>query len=433
MLLFFALQNNPAYTGPVVASTTGSTGTASNNFTLNMPSTRPDGDLYVAFLITDSPVNTQIQDQASWKLLRKVEGNADAIWVGYRKGASEPASYTFTSTGNAEEWSGAVVRVTGANAGAPIHIAELSNGGAGTSAAPPLPSLPVTLGQCLALGFAGTDQNSTSTPYGPTEFWTELLQQEDGAANCLLQLASLQLAAPTTVSGATFTLSAARNWLTVGVVISPAAATTTADLDATWSADVRDDGSKFPGDGDDGPSLNPTGSHVSRNAEKFDISPIPSTATINKVELLIETHGSLGDISALIWRHGPYNGDGITGDPQTDSGATTYSRLSNTSDNYGTFTDYRTNGQTLVDLGSAAVTDLQAARTAGSLFAVSTMFTNETVGGALQAALWGEYTDANPWLRPKLRVTYTPAVSTGNPALISEFVRRSVQLSYLVR
>ena len=178
-------------------------------------------------------------------------------------------------------------------------------------------------------------------------------------------------------------------------------------LTSQWGADTdsfdyfADDGSDWAGvtefEGDFFPL---------RTVNRFDVSSIPSGASISKVELIVEVSATPNDVSARSWYIGPYNGDG-QGDPETDGASTGFTRCDVSADNYGTTTAFRTTGVKTIDLGTAPASDLIAAISAASDFSVAIQMVGDTGISADSYSELAEYTDAtNP---PKLQVTFGPS------------------------
>ena len=175
-------------------------------------------------------------------------------------------------------------------------------------------------------------------------------------------------------------------------------------LDATWGADVDNGGTKAPDDGSDWCGNGAGG--IYRVANKFDITSLSASATVSKVELIIEV-AAVNNASNTYWDLDGYNGDGQA-NPEADSGATMYTSCENTGTYVTNTTDFRTTGVKTIDLGATAIADVEAARDAGVIFSVAIQLgsTGDTENtGASNRCEFSEYTDAtNP---PKLRITYS--------------------------
>jgi len=170
-------------------------------------------------------------------------------------------------------------------------------------------------------------------------------------------------------------------------------------VNADWGSDVRSDGTKGHLDGDDFAGNDGT-SATWRWAQKFDLSAISGTVT--KVELIVNVVAVPG--SGSTWDVGPYGTNGQD-DPEADSGATMYSRCLNSGQYVNDTTVFATTGSKTLDLGSTAVSHVQAAL--GGIFSVSCVYNDTSTASA--GATIEEYSgESNP---PELCVTWTPSAS----------------------
>lgn len=108
-------------------SATLSSGTENNVCTVNMPATRPDGDLYICFLCKDDTNN--VTDPAGWNELVNGDVGTGSGYIGWRIGSSEPATYSWTHGGGSESWNGCVIRYSGVNASTPFGSQTITPGG----------------------------------------------------------------------------------------------------------------------------------------------------------------------------------------------------------------------------------------------------------------------------------------------------------------
>lgn len=101
--------------------------------TFNMPATRPDGDLYLAFVMSDGLQGVSLSFSGWNRVLGGQEGSV-CVATFWRIGSSEPASYT--GAGNSEQFVIFVVRVSGADATTPVAVDFDSTGNSATAVAP---------------------------------------------------------------------------------------------------------------------------------------------------------------------------------------------------------------------------------------------------------------------------------------------------------
>lgn len=160
---------------------------------------------------------------------------------------------------------------------------------------------------------------------------------------------------------------------------------------------------KYTGDMWSGPADNNT-THVWRAALRFSLVDLPAGSTVTNVAFSIDvnTAGGAGEE----WYIGPYNADG-TGNPETDSGATTTTRCDVSGDYYTNTADFTSTGvKTFSDLGATARTDV-AAQAEGTFsiairqVAESTAYTYADLDGTTTL--------------PVLTIDYTTGGGSGNP------------------
>jgi hypothetical protein len=108
-------------------SATLSSNTENNVCTVNMPSTRPDGDLYICLLCKDDTSN--VTDPAGWNEIVNGDVGTGAGYIGWRFGSSEPATYSFTHSGSSESWNGVVIRYSGVKPTTPFGSQTITPGG----------------------------------------------------------------------------------------------------------------------------------------------------------------------------------------------------------------------------------------------------------------------------------------------------------------
>ncbi len=190
-----------------------------NDFTVNMPSVRPDGDLYIAQIVTD--YDTIITHNSS--LWTKIENEAnagsgsDVRFASYwRIGSSEPATYTWNSSLSVL-WIGAIHRISGFDLNNPIHNSSFSTG---MSANPTAPSVNTIIDDCLILRMFGADNNRTVPTYWPSG--TTPIFQEDLGLNSIMSAAAYHNQSLAGSTGtAQFTMEANDKWVAITIAISP--------------------------------------------------------------------------------------------------------------------------------------------------------------------------------------------------------------------
>jgi len=176
------------------------------------------------------------------------------------------------------------------------------------------------------------------------------------------------------------------------------------------SRDLPNAGNKYPNDGfGDGAGF--VGGAIYRVANRFTITTLPTTATVDQVDLAVEINNVGSAVATATWDIGPYNGTG-QGDPEADSGANMYTRCNVSADLYvNDTTQFRTTGpKTFTDLGATANSDVEAARDAGSTFTIAWRASDEGLDNGQCDS--DEYTGTDP---PALTITYTEVGGATNP------------------
>lgn len=149
---------------PWVASATNTAlSTTSTSFAMNMPATRPSGDLYIAIIAHDVSGTTGFSSTpAGWTQLADTREHA-VFW--HTGGVSEPATYSWTKNGNAVQWAGVILRIKDAQA-SPTFTTTTQNSSA--DATPTYPAVtPTSQGSLLLRSASWDDDVITDRGYSP--------------------------------------------------------------------------------------------------------------------------------------------------------------------------------------------------------------------------------------------------------------------------
>ncbi len=161
---------------------------------------------------------------------------------------------------------------------------------------------------------------------------------------------------------------------TGGGTCEPAASACDVTLSATWSADVDDSGLKGSWTSH---SAGPQ-SVIYRVAVRFDLTSLPADQSVDAATLTFNVSYVSSGLETKTWSIGPYGGTG-QGDPEADSGAVMYGLCDVSADAYVSATgDLRTTGEKSFTLPAVALADIDAARDAGTVFAVAVAMDDET-------------------------------------------------------
>jgi hypothetical protein len=206
--------------------TESSTPTASTSHIVNMPATRPDGQLYIHIGATGSTAATWTQ--TGWTELLD-EGLANSLTIAYRLGSSEPASYTFTTSAVTRS-ADMVYRISGAENPATIPPA-IGTTATATSTTPDPPSITPPSSKdylfiaCFAMAGEQADDNTLVTTF-PTNYTVGQAEKTCGVAGTnlggMLGAAARQLTTGAAENPGTFTAIANALWRAQTIIVHPA-------------------------------------------------------------------------------------------------------------------------------------------------------------------------------------------------------------------
>jgi len=193
----------------------------SYSFVVDMPSFRPDGDLYIAQIAMDSTSGLSSVPSGWTEIEIEVKklGGAGVLFATYWKiGNSEPATYIWSSwTSNL--WVGAIHRISGFDPDNPIHTSFVTTG---KSENPTAPSVTTTIDECLILRMFGAIDGSTNSTYWPSG--TTPIFQDDCGSDPLMNAAAYHTQSLAGNTGtAQFTMGGAGKWVAITIAIKPGA------------------------------------------------------------------------------------------------------------------------------------------------------------------------------------------------------------------
>lgn len=206
----------------MVASVTSTTVNASTGTTLtvNMPATRPDGDLFVCIAMKDDdPSWTSIP--SNWtELFQITDGTQCKMGAWWWIGDSEPASYSLTMDSEVAE--AVVLRIDGANLAVPIDDFDTTTGSSTDATSP---ESVVTQADTLVIRCAVVDRDAiTATPA------TELTKGGGGGAADVGWGVSWELGPASGGTGTAAFANATDEWVAGTIVIAPFVAFTASNL-----------------------------------------------------------------------------------------------------------------------------------------------------------------------------------------------------------
>jgi hypothetical protein len=154
-------------------STTG-TNDQGNSVTINKSSVTVSGDLLVAIIMVQgqNPTITFSTGAGTWTNITTItNGTTSTTMLAYRRiaGASEPASYTFSSSGGNTRWAGAISVYKGADGTTPIEAQSSTNTNVTTDTNPiTLNSVTSTSANARIVTVYGVEHDTTQTFTAPT-------------------------------------------------------------------------------------------------------------------------------------------------------------------------------------------------------------------------------------------------------------------------
>ena len=190
----------------------------SDNFVVDMPSFRPDGDLYIAQIAMDDDEAFNLVPSGWTEIENEFRGGQgpDVRFATYWKiGSLEPATYTWGCS-STRLWIGAIHRIIDFDPDTPIHKSNISTG---EDKYPTAPTVTTTIDDCLILRMFGADDDKTVTgwPSGSTSIF-----QDDCGADSVISAAAYhnQSLAGSTGTGQ-FTMTWIDRWVAITIAIKP--------------------------------------------------------------------------------------------------------------------------------------------------------------------------------------------------------------------
>ncbi len=234
-------------TGPskpqIVAQQETLDGSNGTTFQMNMPTSRPAGDLYIAVMCKDQnagrsvtmtePVGggwTEFADTGEFSGYYKIGSNVS--------GGNEAASYTWTTSAS-EQMAGIIVRVTNFNSSTPVTPTPTTNNSGASNNQPVFPAITPSNDATLIIRAAGADNDNPSAtgwvPSGHTKIGSA---RSSASGGCAYAAASLDTPPASGVSTGTATYadtSITDQWGSGTIAINPATYTTATQTEVSWA------------------------------------------------------------------------------------------------------------------------------------------------------------------------------------------------------
>ena len=228
-------------TKPYIVGSQGSVQASnSGTFTMNMPSVRPAGDLYVALMCRDGAGGT-VNGPSGWTSLSATD--MDEFGGGWYKigtdqgGGNEAASYDWTLSTGTEEWAGVIIRIKGFNSTTPITGTP---GTTNTTGTPTFPATTPGAASSLVVRAIGINDDDPSTrtwvPTGHTKIYSG--SSSTGTGSCGFAAASLNVppaAAASTGTAALTQSSLSDSYGGMSFAINPATVTASNQTSVYWA------------------------------------------------------------------------------------------------------------------------------------------------------------------------------------------------------
>lgn len=209
-------------------------GSNTSTFTMDMPTTRPAGDLYVAVMCHDGTGSPTAPSGGGWTEYADEDEHAAYYKIGTDEGGGNEAA-TYAWTGSSEEWAGVIMRVIGFDA------ADIESGTPGTTNSSGTPTFPATTPDAnatLVIRAVGVDNDAPSdtgwVPTGHTKIDSDTSSSTSG--DCGFAAASLDVSPAASVSTGTASLGEMSD--TYGgssIAINPVSVTEATQTTVDWA------------------------------------------------------------------------------------------------------------------------------------------------------------------------------------------------------
>lgn len=199
----------------------GTSGATTAGLLINKPTGTAAGDIMVAFIGVGYLTLTSITPPSGWTLIDSQLLVSPDMYAYYKvAGASEPASYTWSTTGTTLVMSGGIHRIIGQHATTPINVSAKA---AASAISPVAPTVTTTATNCLVL-IASVQTPATTATYTAPANWDERWDVAGGALLAACSAADTRVFAAAAATGAqtiTSTSALAAQYSAMTVAIAP--------------------------------------------------------------------------------------------------------------------------------------------------------------------------------------------------------------------
>jgi Kelch motif len=222
----------------VVSVTETLDGTDGTSFTMNMPASRPAGDLYIAVFCHDGSSGANVTGPAGggWTEYADLQGHAAYYKIGANiSGGNEAASYQWT--GPNETYAGVIIRVSGFDS-ADVVSGTITTGSSAVSVTPVFPAVTPDTDATLIIRAVGNDADTPSAGAWVPTGHTYLDSGSSGGTPCGYAAASVDTPPLSGVAQAAATFadtSVSDDYGASSIAINAAAVTPTVQTSVQWA------------------------------------------------------------------------------------------------------------------------------------------------------------------------------------------------------
>ena len=203
-----AINPAGAATPPTIQGQQSTTdNTDGTSFIMNMPSTRPAGDLYIALMCHDGDVRVNPPTGGGWTEYADIREHAAYYKIGTDAGGgNEAASYTWNLASGSETFAGVIIRISGFDS-ADVVSGTVGTGSSASNVTPVYPATTPDTNKTLVIRSTGVDDDVPSATSWLPAGHTKIDSSTSGSANdCGFTSAALNNSPASGVSTGTATL-----------------------------------------------------------------------------------------------------------------------------------------------------------------------------------------------------------------------------------
>lgn len=218
-------EDGSAITPPISESSVDTLQSSnSTNFTMNMPGTRPAGDLYIALMCHDGTGTVAPPSGGGWTEIADIREFAGYYKIGTDQGGGDEAG-NYTWTGASEKWGGAILRVSNFDPSNPVTPTP-TTGSSSANSTPSFPAITPDNDNTLVIRAMGADDDEIDDAgWAPVGHTSIAYGGPTGTQDCAYGVASMNtspLAGVSTGATSMATGYVSDTWGSVTLAINPA-------------------------------------------------------------------------------------------------------------------------------------------------------------------------------------------------------------------